>query len=43
MRTNTQRIYELLSKGAFLSADSTDLEVKHLYDDVEENFASRSG
>ena len=39
MRTNTQRIYELLSKGAFLSVDSTDLEVKHLYDDVEENFS----
>lgn len=39
MRTNTQRIYELMSKGAFLSVDSTDLEVKHLYDDVEENFS----
>ena len=38
MRANTQRIYELLSKGAFLSVDSTDLEVKHLYDDIEENF-----
>ena len=39
MRANTQRIYEMLSKGAFLSVDSTDLEVKHLYDDVEENFS----
>ena len=38
MRANTQRIFELLSKGAFLSVDSTDLEVKHLYDDIEENF-----
>ena len=27
-----------MSKGAFLSIDSTDQEVKHLYDDVEENF-----
>lgn len=39
MRTNTQRIYEILSKGAFLSIDSTDVEVKHLYDDVEENYS----
>ena len=39
MRANTQRIYEMLSKGAILSVDSTDLEVKHLYDDVEENFS----
>ena len=36
MRANTQRIYELLSKGVFLSVDSTDVELKHLYDDVEE-------
>ena len=39
MRANTQRIYELLSKGVFLSNDSTDLEMKHLYDDVEENYS----
>ena len=39
MRTNTQRIFELMSKGGFLSVDSTDQEVKHLYDDVEENYA----
>ena len=39
MRANTQRIYELLSKGVFLSNDSTDLEMKHLYDDMEENFS----
>lgn len=39
MRTNTQKIFERLSKGAFLTADSTDLEIKHLYDDVEENYS----
>lgn len=39
MRANTQRIFELLSKGGFLSVDSTDHEVKRLYDDIEENFA----
>lgn len=39
MRANTQQIFERLSKGAFLSVDSTDLEIKHLYDDVEENFS----
>lgn len=35
MRNNTQKIFERLSRGAFLSVDSTDIEVKHLYDDVE--------
>ena len=39
MRANTQKIFERLSKGAFLSVDSSDLEIKHLYNDVEENFA----
>lgn len=39
MRAKTQRIYELLSKGVFLSNDSTDLEMKQLYGDVEENFS----
>ena len=39
MRNNTQKIYERMSRGQFLSIDSTDLEVKHLYEDVEENFA----
>lgn len=39
MRANTQKIYERLSKGAFLSVDSTDIEIKHLYDDIEENIA----
>ena len=38
MRANTQRIFELMSKGAFLSVDSNDTKVKHLYDDIEENF-----
>ena len=39
MRTNTQRIFELLSKGSFLSVDTTEQEAKHLYNDIEENFA----
>ena len=37
MRNNTQRIYERLSRGEFLSVDSTDASVRHLYEDVEEN------
>ena len=37
MRSNTQRIYERLSRGEFLSADSTDASTRHLYDDIEEN------
>ena len=39
MRANTQQIFERMSKGGFLSDDSTDQEVKHLYDDIEENYA----
>lgn len=39
MRSNTQKIFERLSRGTFLSVDSTDIEQKHLYDDVEENYA----
>lgn len=39
MRANTQQIFERMSKGGFLSVDSTDQEVKHLYDDIEENYA----
>ena len=39
MRANTQRIFELLSKGSFLSVDTTEQEAKHLYNDIEENFA----
>lgn len=38
MRTNTQKIYERMSKGAFISVDSTDQEIKRLYADIEENF-----
>ena len=37
MRSNTQRIYERLSRGEFLSADSADASTRHLYDDIEEN------
>ena len=39
MRANTQKIFERMSKGGFLSVDSTDSEIKHLYDDIEENFS----
>ena len=37
MRNNTQRIYEKLSRGEFLSVDSTEPSVRHLYEDLEEN------
>ena len=37
MRNNTQRIYERLSRGEFLSVDSADSSVRHLYEDIEEN------
>ena len=37
MRNNTQRIYERLSRGEFLSVDSTNSAVRHLYEDIEEN------
>lgn len=37
MRNNTQRIYERLSRGEFLSVDSADTTVRHLYEDIEEN------
>ena len=39
MRANTQKIFDRMSKGGFLSVDSTDSEIKHLYDDIEENFS----
>lgn len=39
MRANTQKIFERMSKGGFLSVDSTDSEIKHLYDDIEDNFS----
>ena len=38
MRNNTQRIYERLSRGEFLSVDSSDTTIRHLYEDIEENF-----
>ena len=38
MRNNTQRIYERLSQGKFLSVDSSDTSIRHLYEDVEENY-----
>ena len=38
MRNNTQRIYERLSRGEFLSVDSSDTSIRHLYEDVEENY-----
>ena len=37
MRNNTQRIYERLSRGEFLSVDSIDATTRHLYEDIEEN------
>ena len=37
MRNNTQRIYERLGRGEFLSVDSTNPSVRHLYEDIEEN------
>ena len=37
MRANTQQIYDILSRGAFISVDSTDPQIKHLYNDIEEN------
>ena len=38
MRNNTQRIYERLTRGEFLSVDSSDTSIRHLYEDIEENF-----
>lgn len=37
MRANTQKIFELLNRGEFLSVDSTDPERRRLYNDIEEN------
>ncbi len=37
MRANTQKIHERLGRGAFITADSTDPDVKHLFIDIEEN------
>ena len=38
MRNNTQKIYERLSRGEFLSVDSADASTRHLYEDMEENY-----
>lgn len=38
MRNNTQAIFERLSRGEFIVSDSNELDVKHLYDELEENF-----
>ena len=38
MRNNTQRIYERLNHGEFLSVDSSDTSIRHLYEDIEVNF-----
>lgn len=38
MRNNTQKIFDRLSKGSFLSVDSSDVEIRHLYEDIDENF-----
>lgn len=38
MRNNTQRIYERLSRGEFLAVDSSDTSIRHLYEDIEENY-----
>ena len=38
MRNNTQRIYERLSQGKFLSVDSSDTSIRYLYEDIEENY-----
>lgn len=38
MLNNTQKIYERLIRGGFLSADSTKSEIKHLFQDVDDNY-----
>lgn len=42
MRNNTQKIYERLSKGGFISVDSSDTEVRTMYLDIEENLSDYS-
>lgn len=37
MRANTQKIYDRLIRGAFITEDSSDPETKRLYCDIEEN------
>lgn len=38
MRNNTLKIYEILNRGGFISADSSDYTAKHLFEDIEENY-----
>lgn len=43
MRDNTRNIYDRLISGAFITADSTDSEIRHLFADIEENFSDYEG
>lgn len=38
MLNNTQKVYERLIRGGFLVVDSSKADVKHLYQDVEDNY-----
>ena len=38
MRNNTLKIYDMLSRGGFIAADSLDSITRHLFDDIEENY-----
>ena len=38
MLNNTQKLYERLIRGGFLAVDSSKADIKHLYQDVEENY-----
>ncbi len=38
MLNNTQKVYERLIRGGFLAVDSSKADIKHLYQDVEENY-----
>ncbi|MBE6324716.1 MAG: hypothetical protein E7074_07045 [Bacteroidales bacterium] len=38
MLNSTQEVYERLIRGGFLSADSSKPEVKHLYQEVDDNY-----
>lgn len=38
MRANTQKIYDRLIRGGFLAVDTIDSDLRHLYEDVDENF-----
>lgn len=38
MLNNTQKVYERLIRGGFLAVDSSKTEIKHLFQDVEDNY-----